>query len=387
MSNNTTRKHKIIIELGYDLLGKRRRKTVTFYGTNEEYKIKKAELTKEYYHSNNNIKVSSHTFKKNNLKDISFEEYSILFITNYCEENISKITTRDYKQLLVKINKLIGRIKLRDISSLMLDNMYKKIKNSREEKPLSPKTMLGYYNLVNKMFNQAVKWNIIEKNPNINATRPKQYKKERKFYDNEESKKLLMCLCEENIKYRALITLVFDSGARRSEIVALRWPDIDFNNHTIHFDNSLKVINGKVDETEAKTPQSKRIIYVSDTTIRILKEYKEWQEKCIKKFGDKWIGTNRVFTSKYGDHMHPDTCGKIINKILKKHDLNKITFHELRHTSATVLLESGMNPKAVMERLGHAKSNVTMEIYAHVNNETRKKSADLIEEIIVKATE
>lgn len=198
-------------------------------------------------------------------------------------------------------------------------------------------------------------------------------RKKRHFYDSNEVRLLLRCLRNENIKYRTLITLAIDSGARRGEICALKWNDVAFENHTLLIDNSLKVINGKVDEAKPKTIYSNRVIYLSSSTINILKEYKEWQKQYISSVKDKQNDNDRIFTDKYGNHMHPDICNKIINKVTKKYNLRKLKFHELRHTSITLLIDSGINPKAVSERLGHANANITMNIYTHTLEDTKKR--------------
>ena len=364
-----------MIECGYDIFGKRVRHSETFTGSSANAKIREAELIKEYYHKGS----------KQNINNLTFEQYSEIFIEKYCTNNVSDITIRNYKQMLGKINLYLGKMKLNKITSFVLDNLYQKLKVGEKGQLLSSKTMIHYYNLIGLMLNQAVKWKFIQSNANDEATKPKNEKKARNFYDLEEATKLLNCLKEESIKYQALITLAFDSGARRSEICALRWSDIDFEKNTLLIDNSLKVINGKVDEKEAKTSASKRVIYISEASINVLKEYKVWQDIYIETMGSKWHGTDRIFTSKTGEHMHPDTCGKIIKKVLEKHGLSKLTFHELRHTCATVLLESGINIKAVSERMGHANSRVTMEIYAHVFEQTKKESANTFNAIINKA--
>lgn len=367
-----TNKYKIIIECGCDMFGKRIRHSETFYGTPQEAKIKEAELTKKYYH----------TVKKKN-KNLTFESYSQVFIENYCVDNISKITLRNYKQLLKRINEIIGKVNLKELDSFILDQMYKKIRKGKKGKILSNKTMKHYYSLVGLMLKQATIWNFIQYNINIDAKKPPKAKSKRNFYELTDVQKLFSCLkTEENIKYRALLTLSFDSGARRGEIIALRWSDINFEKHTVLLDNSLKVIDGKVDEDEAKTDASVRTIYISEYTINVLKDYKNWQDLYIKKKGNKWKGTNRVFTSRIGTHMHPDTCGKILNKMLVKYDLPKITPHEFRHTVDTLLLESGINPKAVSERSGHADTRVTMEIYAHIFSKTKQESANVINKVL-----
>lgn len=368
LSNN---KYKISVELGYDILGNRKRKTEIFNGSFNDMKLREAELTKEYYHIGN----------VRNVNDLTFEQYSEIFLNKYCKENISLVTMYGYEEALERILPIIGKVKLNKITPLMLDSMYQQLKIGKSKRILGYHSMYTFYKLINVMFNQAIKWELVDKNPNLKATKPKKEKKERRFYDLQQIDELLKCLENESIKYRALITLALDSGARRSEICALKWNDINFDTHTLRIDNSLKVVRGVVDEGKTKTPSSNRVIILSNATIDVLKEYKKWQDEYKKQMGKQWKGANRVFISKYGGHMNPDTCSKIINKIVKKYGLDDLTFHELRHTSATYLINKGINPKAVSQRLGHSDTSITMEIYSHTFEHTKKESANAFDEI------
>lgn len=365
-------KYKVSVELGYDVLGKRRRKTEIVNGSLTKARLKEAELKSKYYHIGNVADVS----------DITLEQYSELFLKRYCQNNMSLVTISGYQDSLKRIIPIIGKEKLNKITPLMLDNMYAQLKTGVTNKTLGYHSMYAFYKLMNVMFNQAIKWEILDRNPNLKATKPKKEKKERRYYDLEQVSKLLSCLENESIKYKVLITLALDSGARRSEICALRWNDIDFNTNMLRIDNSLKVVKGVLDEKETKTLSSKREIMLSNATMEVLREYKEWQDNYIKEMGKNWKGTDRVFTSKEGKHMHPDTCDKIITKIVRKYNLPPITFHGLRHTSASILIHKGINPKAVSQRLGHSSTDVTMEIYSHTFDITKKESANAFDEIL-----
>lgn len=368
------KKWLITIEQGSDVFGERNRKTKTVYGTLADVKIAEAELMKQYYHKGNVA----------NVKDLTFEEYSVAFLKK-CEGNVGITTINNYRRLLKNINPLIGQYKLSKITTQMLNNMYNKLKIGQNGKELSYNSMYDYYKIVNVMFNQAILWEFIDINPNKRANKPKKAKIERKFYDLEQVKQLLSCLDNECIKYKALITLALDSGARRGEIVALKWDDIDFDKKTLKIDNSLKVVKGVMDEKNAKTLSSKRTIILSDATIEVLKVYKEWQDNCKKELGKQWKNENRVFTNDKGGYMNPSTCYKILEKIIKKYDLEHIRFHDLRHTSASVLIHKGINFKAVSERLGHSSINITFDIYTHTFDKDKIESANTFDEIIKNA--
>lgn len=371
IAKNGKKKYKITIELGEDILGKRQRLTRTFIGTLAEVKVKDAELTKKYYHKGETA----------NVKELTFEQYSKVFIKKHCEGNIGLVTINNYKRLLKNILPLLGNYKLSKITPAMLDNMYQKLRKGQKGKTLSYNSMYDYYKLINAMYNQALKWEFIDKNPNLKAHKPKKELIERKFYNLEQVNELISCLNNECIKYKALIMLALDSGARRGEISALRWSDLNFETRTLKIDNSLKVIKGVVDEKKAKTNSSNRVIFLSEETISVMKEYKEWQDNYIKELGNKWKGTDRIFTAENGEHMNPSTCYKVFTKITKKYGLEHIRFHDIRHTSASLMISQGVSLKAVSERLGHASINITSDIYTHTFENDKLKCANVFDKI------
>ncbi len=365
------KKYKITIELGEDIFGNRQRKTENFTGTLAEVKVKEAELTNKYYHKGN----------KANVRDLTFQQFSEIFLVKHCQGNIGLVTINNYKRLLRDMIPLIGNEKLSKIKPDMLDTMYQKLKKGKKNKELSYNSMYDYYKLVNAMYNQAIKWEFVDKNPNLKAHKPKKEVVEQKFYDLKQVNKLYSCLENENIKYKALIILALDSGARRGEIAALRWGDINFDTRTLKIDNSLKVVKGVVDEKKAKTNSSNRIIMLGQYTIDVMKAYKEWQDEYILSMGSEWKGTDRIFTDDYGEHMNPSTCYKIFTKITKKYGLEHIRFHDIRHTTASLLINQGVSIKAVSERLGHSSINMTNDIYTHTYESDKIKCANVFDEI------
>lgn len=368
-------KYKITIELGYDILGNRKRKTFNFTGTKSEAIKKEAELKTEYYHVGESKRIS----------DLTFRDLSEIFIERYCKPNISQVTTYGYQKTLKKVLPIIGSKKLKDITPFVLDSMYQKLGVGVDGQKLGYHSNYNYYKLVNVMFNQAIRWEIMDRNPNAKANKPKKEHKEKNFYDVNQVKKLLDVLEFESIKYKTLIVLALDSGARRSEICALRWSDIDLDARMMSITKSLKVFDGVVDEKRAKTESSVRTIKLSESTIDLIKKYQEWQEAYKKVYNKKWTSKdNRIFTSVDGGYMHPSTCDHILRKIVRKYNLDPICFHELRHTCASLLINSGVDPKTVSKRLGHSDTSITMEIYTHAFEESKNACADRFDEMMKK---
>jgi len=368
LNNN---KYRITIEMGNDPFGTRKRKTMTFNGSKQEAIIQEAKLREQYYHIG----------KELDINNLSFKEFSNLYMKKYCISNLSLITISKYEKLLTNINSIIGHFKLNEINSLILDDMFSKLRYGQNGQELSYNYLYDFYKLIRAMFHKAIDWELISKNPTDKINRLKKEYKEKHFYDFNQVNELIEALETESIKNKALITLALDSGARRSEICALRWSDIDFENKTMNINKSLKVVNGVVDEKNTKTFSSKREIVIGDSTIEILKEYKKWQDEQIKTMGRLWIDENRVFTSKDGKNMNPNSFGQILRKIIKRHHLSPICFHELRHTNASVLINSGLDPRTVSKRLGHCNSSITMEIYTHSFESSKIECAKKIDEI------
>ena len=345
--------YKISVELGTDIFGKRRRKVVTFHGSKAEAVKKESELKSKYYHSG----------EQKNTKNYTFRELGKLYL-EHNSKNIGGSTNCLYKSYLERINQYIGDIKIKNLTTFMLDNLYQKLKEGKRSE-LSNRTLLNYRKFINAVFKQAVSWGFIDTNPNKNTSKIKKDGEEKSIYSIQEAKQLLNALDDEPIKYRAIIMLALDSGARKGEISALRWSDIDFDTHTMKITNS-----------------SNREVILSDTTIKVLLEYKEWQREYIKTHKDRWMGKeNRVFTSLDGRYINPDICNYALAAVIRKHNLKPIPFHSLRHTCASLLLSTGVDIKTVSKRLGHANTSMTLDVYSHVLEESKNICAIKFDEI------
>ena len=367
-----TDKYRVTVEMGYDVDGKRRRKIKIIHGTKAEAKKKESEMMNEYYHIGKKIRINDYTFS----------ELSERYLKK-CKTIISKSTYNLYVSYLERINTYIGNYKIKDITTFELDRLYTRLREGKRE-PLSNKTLSNYRKLINAIFRQAIRWEFIEKNPNENTEK---FKREREktisIYSIEEVKKLFKALETESIKTRAIITLAVNSGARKGEICALRWSDIDLDNHVMKISKTLKVIDGKADESTAKTESSRRKVVLSECVIKVLIEYKEWQQEYIKKNKDKWKGTeDRVFTSLDGRFMNPVSCNTCLYAVIKRHGLKPITFHGLRHTCASVLINQGVDIKTISSRLGHAHCSMTLDVYTHIIEGTKTVCADKFDELL-----
>jgi len=200
-------------------------------------------------------------------------------------------------------------------------------------------------------------------------------------YLNEvQVKEMLKLLSGEPIQYKTMITLLVYTGLRRGELCGLEWKDIDFDNQMLHVVRTSQYIGKRTMYTkEPKTKSGIRDFSLSTSACQLLRDYQQWQNDQKEKVGDKWIETDRLFTTWEGKPMHPDTITDWFAKFIKRSGLPYVTLHSLRHTNATLMIAEGTDVCTVSRRLGHANTATTLNIYAHALRSKDTEAADKLE--------
>ncbi|MDQ2086478.1 tyrosine-type recombinase/integrase [Herbivorax sp. ANBcel31] len=318
-------------------------------------------------------------------------------------KNLENKTLYRYKGMLKgRVNKALGHLKLDQIKPLHLLEFYRNlqepsIREDGKKGSLSNKTIGHYHGVLSAMLNSAFQWGMIKENPCVRVKPPKAEQQEMKYLEEDELIKFYDCLSQEPIKIQAMILVSLMTGCRRGELAALQWKHIDLDNGVIHIKQAAEYTpETGIIIKKPKTRSSIRQIAIPDSLVQVLKFYRSWwleqkltlgtlwQEKERLKQGGNWVDPEWLFASMEGYIMHLDTFTKTFKKFLKRHDLNDIRLHDLRHTSATMLLHSGLNVRAVASRLGHANPNVTLSVYAHALQSADKEAANIMEGLIKK---
>ncbi len=227
----------------------------------------------------------------------------------------------------------------------------------------------------------AVKLGILAHNPTDATTPPKVETKEMKFYDEAQANELL--LAAMNSRNGALYHLAIATAMRMSELLGLKWTDLDWQKKTLYVQRQL--IRSIVDKdyfAPPKTKNGRRAITLGDATIEKLHEH--WQRQNIERAiaGKRWQENDLIFPSTIGTPKNQSCLYLEFEKFLKKIGLPKIRFHDLRHTGATLLLNHGIAPIIVSRRLGHYKVSMTLDIYGHLIPEMQGEAAELIDTLI-----
>ena len=272
---------------------------------------------------------------------------------------------------------LVSDIQAKDLQSFYL----------HERKTLSGTTVKHEHALLHKILKHAYRMDLISHNPAEKVDPPRAERFEGSAYTEEE----LALLIEKtwNHKLGLLIYVTALLGLRRSEVLGLRWKAIDFEenkitiNHTVtdaRIDGQTVVI--AADRT--KTKSSYRSFPMSETVREKLLAWREVQQQNRKICGNCYNmdDIDYVFTDEMGNRFKPRYIEDAFPKLLKKHGLRKIRFHDLRHTCATLMHKMGLSPKEVQDYLGHSTVSVTLNIYTHLDWSSKENAAKVMEHAV-----
>ena len=381
------KKYRISIEKGRKQDGTRNRITETFEGTLKQAIDRRDELLYEVKHFQ--IKPDS---------NMNFLEYAKLWLKDYAEINIKPSTLYGYKSCLnAHILPRFKDYKLSDITVYELEKFYNDLRKTKSLNPdsngnhnlLSEAVVRHQHSLLCVMLNTAVKWDFINFNPCLKLTKPPTVtRKEMKFYDEEELKKLFQHLEYENLTFKTAIYLLTLGGMRRGECLGLFWEHVDFEKKTITIKNNLLNIREKgVYLDTPKTKKSKRTISLPDICFDLLKKLKAKQELEKEMFSNDWMDTEFVFKDEYGNYYNLSRLSRQWVLFQKKHNLKHIRLHDLRHTCATYLLSHNVPIATVSKKLGHSNIYTTLDVYTHSVDSDDIEASNLLNNMVIKCKE
>lgn len=375
--------YRIRVSQGFDYNGKRITPITTTFnvpaGLTEKQALKEAKRFAEDYEKqcsylgcvNSNMKLGD-------------------FCSQYLEIAKTTLSPTTYEFYEQKINTLIipalGHLKLKDITPAHIQQFVNEISKMPKEKrsglpneqgeTLSPSTVRRYLTVLQSIFKQAVKLGLIPESPAKmeRLTLPKAQAPKIEIFTKQEAAEMLSCLEQEDLQFQTMIQLAIFTGARRGELVALKFSDIDFEQRKITVERAAYKIKGQPLATKPPKDYETRTVTINDSCVELLKLLKAEKISEAQRLGSKWADNqgypegNWVFTQWNGEMMNPQTPTKQFSKFLGKYDLKHRKFHSLRHTSATLLLYAGVNIKQVQGRLGHGDIETTNK-YLHLIEE------------------
>jgi integrase len=244
----------------------------------------------------------------------------------------------------------------------------------------SPRTTRLIHSVLHAALNQALKLGVVVRNVSDAASLPKIPYKEMMTLDDYEVR-LLLKVAEET-RLQVLIWVAVTTGMRMGEITGLKWGDLDWKSSNIHIQRQVQRRKGEgLVFCSPKSCSGIRLIKLGRTTVEKLKEHRNNQHNERMRAGEKWQDFNLIFSTPIGTPLDNSNVNKVYKKCLKKAGLPNIRFHDLRHTAATLMLQEGINPKVVQERLGHADISLTLNTYSHVLPSMQEEAAEKMDDL------
>ena len=294
------------------------------------------------------------------------------WMENYAKLQVRASSHKTYQGFIENhINPTLGDLSLEKLTAMDLQKLYKHLLESgrvecaeARNKPrgLSVKTVRNINQMISSALNCAVEQRLIPANPTKGCVLPKLERKEMKILPPES----LGAFFEEARRSGVFELYYIDlaTGLRRGELLGLKWSDIDLARGIIHVRRQVLRQNGKVVEAPLKTKNSYRNIAIGVDAVKVLKGMEQKDEY--------------VFPSPFGGPMSPDSVLHMLQRVLKRAGLERIRFHDLRHTFSVLALQNGVGVKTLSAMLGHYSAGFTLDAYVHVTASMQKQAANAV---------
>lgn len=417
--------YQITVSCGYDIKGKKLLETATFT-PDPSLTPKKREKAVLEFAQQFETKVKNGLIMSGN--KITLHEFSERWINEYAKINLAPGTVTKYQEELdAKILPALGHLKLTALKPHKVNAFFVSLTKDgvrKDGKPggYSKASIMKTRNVLSSILRTATEWEIIDRNP-CDAIRLQGVGAEEKvtfftpkqvavFLDYIEKPYTINVgghkrIDDTGLSYtvgdytitksipeqvKILFILAIYTGLRKGELLALQWDDINFGADIVQVSKAVTIVDGKPMCKAPKTKTSHRSVSIPHSLTERLADLKQSQDEFRAQVGDYWQGDNWIFTQDNGKMMNYSTPYQALQDTITRYNSNKpahqqlphIPFHGLRHTSATLLIASQQDMKTVSKRLGHAQTSTTMNIYAHALQESDRKAADALENLLEK---
>jgi integrase len=344
--------YTIVLNLGTDPhTGKRKQQWVSVKGTKKEAEKKLAELL---------YQLDTGTFMRPSKTTLA--EYLEKWLADYAKPNLSPRGFERYAGIIRKhLIPDMGSITLTQLRPEHLQKHY----TARLNSGLSARTVRYHHAVIHKALQTAVKWGLVSRNVADGVDMPRIRRTEMQTWDEDDVNRFLEA-AKDNPYYALFYTALY-TGMRRSELLGLKWSDVDFILSQVYINRSLHHLkDGSYVFTQPKSAKSRRSIALPPSAILVLKKHRETQKLERTLLGVPLTDDELVFSQFDGRPLRPNTVTRAWAMLAARAGVKVIRLHDARHTHASLMLKQGIHPKIVQERLGHASIQMTLDTYSHV---------------------
>jgi len=365
--------YRLVVTIGYNDKGTpiRERKTIKAKNTTEAKKqlaIYESEILTGKYIKTDIIKL---------------EELFVEWLDKEADNKFTPKTKENYINIYnQRIRPLYGHMKVTDIKPIHVLNFVNSLSKDGarlDGKPgsLSASSINNAYKAFNALLRFAYELGWASENAATNIKPPTPQKTETEVYSIKEIKILMGHLEKEPFHWQLIILLALISAARQGEIAALEEKHVDFERGGIHIKQSLSNTTKEGLKLKSTKTGRQRFVSLPDQLMNYLRKQIHVRKQESFKAGQfqEWPDHLFLFANEFGKPLRADRISKWWRKFIGELNINKIRFHDLRHTSSTLLINDKVHAKVISQRLGHADISTTMNIYGHVMEEVDKETA------------
>jgi integrase len=358
--------YEVFISQGKDpITGKYDYTWVTVRGTKKDAEKRRTELLHQ---------LDTGTFIKPSRT--TFAEYLERWLKDYVKPELSPRSCERYAGIIKKY--FIPEMGDIFLTQLKPEHIQKHIRIIRDQ-GLKPETIKFHHAVIHKALQTAVKWGLLYRNAADGVDAPKKGHTARPTWDDSEVRQFLDTA--KNSVYYALFHTALFTGMRRSELLGLKWADVELGK--IHVCRSLHHLkDGTYVFTPPKSDKGNRGIDLGPESVLVLADHKERQQAIRTMLGETLGKDDLVFSTPQGAPLRPNTITRAWGILAAKAGVTPIRLHDARHTHASLMLKQGIHPKIVQERLGHATIAMTLDIYSHVAKGLQEAAARSFDALI-----
>ena len=295
-------------------------------------------------------------------------------------------TTASYYKLAVDqyVVPRIGGVPLQKLTAPTLNRLYADLEASgrRNGKGLSPRSVRHVHAIIRRALADAVAWNLVLRNVAEAAKPPRKQRPKIQTWTAGQLRKFLASVRDDRL-YAAWMVCAL-TGMRRGEVLGLRWTDLDLDAGRAKIERALILVDYVPTISEPKTERGRRTVALDSATVAALREHEARQAVEAAMASAAWENEEgQVFTDELGRIVHPQAFTDRFKRYAKRAGLPVIRLHELRHSHATIALESGVAPKVVSDRLGHASTSFTMDVYADALPAVEETAAAMVAALVL----
>lgn len=298
----------------------------------------------------------------------SLSEFLADWTMNYAERNVSKTTLVRYQSMIqCHINPVLGHIRLSGLKPADLVAAYSMWASDtyNDGRPLSAQTILHQHRLLHLALRHAQKWQLIRANPVDAVDPPRVRKSHMKILTPDRIRSIFES--DEDDELVKMIRFALLTGLRQGEQLALRWMDVKWDERAITVNRTVRHLpNAGFVFSEPKTRNSQRTVTLPSSAVLDLRRLERRQFRHTQKFASEYEDQGLLFCRGNGLPIHATTLLKRFSKFLDDIGIPRVRWHDLRHTSVSMLIQQGVHPKLISDRMGHASVQTTLDRYGHL---------------------